>query len=155
MSDTMEFKAMLKSGDYGDALCCRLAMMGKNAYENQVQQIEPGSYVLIKGLVSKPELNGTCAVAVGKSEKNIGRWNVRQLFTKKVIGIKEINLTWLVSLANLPFYTPIAGHGSSHPQPIDMRLSVMRIKAGLKASRPNKFEFYTGERICSTRAYIC
>lgn len=59
MSDTMEFEAMLKSGDYGDSVCCRLALMGRHAFENQVQPIEPGSYVLIKGLVSKPELNGT------------------------------------------------------------------------------------------------
>ena len=131
------FAAMFKSvvdGDIMSTVSTRLAMMGKHAFGEQVQPIEPGSYVVIKGLISRPELNGTCAVAVGKSKKNIERWDVRDMLTGKVTSIKEINLTWLATTAKLPFYTPIAGHGSSHPQPVDMMQSVMRIKAGLKAS---------------------
>lgn len=99
--------------------------------------------MIIKGLVSRPELTGVHGIVERKAAK-AGRWNVK---LKGLSNIHKFGASISLKTANIevvptmPFFTPISGMGSAHPEPANTVIdrSVVRVMRGLKAIKPSLF----------------
>ena len=105
--------------------------------------ITPGTTVFFKKLSSRPELNGTQGTVQHKDEK-AERWIVQTQQTNEMLSISAVNLA--MTLDTMAWYTPIAGHGATHPREVDLGRCVLQIKCGMKVRVPPLFAPFLKEK---------
>ena len=107
-----------------------------------IRTITPGTTVFFKKLSSRPELNGTQGAVQHKAEK-AERWIVQAKNTNELLSISETNLA--MTLDTMAWYTPIAGHGATHPQDF-LDQSIFQIQCGRKVRMPPLFAPFLKEK---------
>lgn len=107
-------------------------------------KIVVGMRVIIGVLQSRPDLQGTYGEVQSKG-KTAGRWVVLAKHTGEVLSIKDSNIS-PTTPSTMPFYTPIAGTGSTHPRQVDLDMSIARIFRGQKAIKQQLFTPFTKKK---------